>query len=302
MVPHGLPLDEGALARLKARYGEPHRAYHTWTHIEALLAGLAAHSSLVSDTTPVGLAILYHDAVYDPLSATNEEDSAELLEEEVGATLDVETLAATRAMIVATAGHALPSFGTESFRADCAVFLDLDLSIFAAPRPEFAAYHEAVRMEYAHVTPTVYAAARRDVLKGFLARERLFLSPALSSEWDWRARANLTWAISRLPNPTAADDLAYRQALLPVDSVEGFRRTRVHDIVRAACMPDGPARGDVLRALARTGYDATGLQRVAATTPGFGREEAVRLAELLALGSDQTQNFGNVMQESRNAG
>ena len=81
MVPHGLPLDEGALARLKARYGEPHRAYHTWTHIEALLAGLAAHSSLVSDATSVGLAILYHDAVYDPLSATNEEDSAELLEE-----------------------------------------------------------------------------------------------------------------------------------------------------------------------------------------------------------------------------
>ncbi len=45
------------------RYAEPHRAYHTQTHVDTMLAGLRGCRS------PAGvaeLAIWYHDAIYDP--------------------------------------------------------------------------------------------------------------------------------------------------------------------------------------------------------------------------------------------
>ena len=58
------------LQSLKARYGEPHRAYHTWAHVEALLG----HFGQLDWTSPeaVEIAIYYHDAVYQPMSPTNE--------------------------------------------------------------------------------------------------------------------------------------------------------------------------------------------------------------------------------------
>ena len=60
------------LAGLKARHGEPQRHYHSWAHIEALMAWLAQVRAQLHDPQAVELAILYHDAVYEPRSKENE--------------------------------------------------------------------------------------------------------------------------------------------------------------------------------------------------------------------------------------
>ncbi len=71
------PVASRILARARARYDEPHRRYHTWTHIEACFA---ARRELTEDASAaIDLALLFHDAIYDPLAHDNEEKSAELL-------------------------------------------------------------------------------------------------------------------------------------------------------------------------------------------------------------------------------
>jgi len=58
------------LADLRNRYAEPQRRYHTWAHIEALLGWFALRRDHLHDPVAVELAILFHDAVYDPRDPT----------------------------------------------------------------------------------------------------------------------------------------------------------------------------------------------------------------------------------------
>ena len=78
LVDHPLAVDAGR--HLIHRWEEAHRRYHDVAHLAAVLdrvdelAGEAAHADVVR------LAAFFHDAVYDPRSATNEEQSAVLAE------------------------------------------------------------------------------------------------------------------------------------------------------------------------------------------------------------------------------
>ena len=81
---------------------------------------------------------------------------------------------------------------------DLALFLDIDLSSFAAPAAAFAQKQHDIRAEYALVPEDVYNAARSAILKDFLGRERLYLSDLAHAEWDEAARENLAWSIADL--------------------------------------------------------------------------------------------------------
>ena len=59
------------------------------------------------------------------------------------------------------------------------------------------AYDRAIRAEYAHVPDGAYRAGRSGVLRGFLSRERLFLTPEFAA-LDAPARLNLRRALERL--------------------------------------------------------------------------------------------------------
>ncbi len=65
------------LAALRALHAG--RPYHGWAHVEALLALLAEAAGALRDPGAVRLAILFHDAVYDPRRADNEAESSALL-------------------------------------------------------------------------------------------------------------------------------------------------------------------------------------------------------------------------------
>ena len=94
------------VTKLQGLYAEPHRAYHTWEHIEALLAQFARLDW--ADPKGVEIAVYYHDAIYNPLAATNEADSAELMIADLTGKVDQATLDHANALILATAGHKVP--------------------------------------------------------------------------------------------------------------------------------------------------------------------------------------------------
>ena len=70
---------DAVLADLRNRHAEPQRHYHTWDHIEALLRWFEARRNHLHDPLSVELAILFHDAAYDPTRSDNEAESARLL-------------------------------------------------------------------------------------------------------------------------------------------------------------------------------------------------------------------------------
>ena len=75
-APHADLLD-GLLARLR----EPHRHYHSATHVMWVLRHVEALLPAAdprTDGDAVRLAALYHDAVYDPRASDNEAVSAQL--------------------------------------------------------------------------------------------------------------------------------------------------------------------------------------------------------------------------------
>ena len=179
--------DREAYVSLVRAYAEGERAYHNMAHIET---SLATARRLVKDPGPhVSLALLYHDAVYDPRAKDNEARSAVLARSSLASLgLREEDLAEIERLILVTRDHV-------SSDAASALVVDADLAILASSKVEYDAYAAAIRREYAFVPDADYRVGRTRVLEGLLARERLFSSPLLDES---AARTNLRREIEGL--------------------------------------------------------------------------------------------------------
>lgn len=182
--------DEGliglTLMGLLEAYGEPHRRYHDSLH---LLEVLQVLSELGNDDPAVWIAALYHDAVYDPRSGTNEEDSVTFMRE-AHEELGVEPLPEVEGLILATKTHRAETPGQ-------AMLLDADLAILGAESPRYREYARAIRMEFAHVPDEAFRAGRAAVLRGFLDRERIYHAPSMA-DYEVRARENIVRELQSL--------------------------------------------------------------------------------------------------------
>ena len=220
----------GLLDALKVRYAEPHRHYHTWAHIESLLTHFCRWESHFHRPEPVLWALYWHDAIYDPRAPDNEERSAQLLEQEVIGHLPPVDIAFAAQIIRATAGHRVPEGLSGPDADDLALFLDLDLSSFAASESDFAQKQHNIRAEYDFVPDDRFRTARKAILTDFLGRERLYLTDLAHAEWDQKARANLARSISGL-------ELAWRRR----ENRDGSGRCQVRFCYLDAGAPHGLA-------------------------------------------------------------
>ena len=109
---------------LAEHYSEPHRAYHTLRHIEECLDELDTTVNEATDRLAVGLALWFHDIIYDPHRSDNEEQSAALLLKLcAGTDIGQKSLAASRDLIVATKTHSGSGYPY------IPLMVDIDLSI-----------------------------------------------------------------------------------------------------------------------------------------------------------------------------
>jgi predicted metal-dependent HD superfamily phosphohydrolase len=182
-VPRVLAMQE--FERLVAAYDGPHRYYHDSRH---LLEVLDALRRIGNDDPAVLVAAFYHDAVYDPRRTTNEEDSVTFMRE-AHAAMGVEPLPEVESLILATKTHVAHTPGE-------AALLDADLAILAAEPDRYDEYAQAIRDEYAHVPDPEFAVGRAAILRRFLERDRIFLTPAYAP-FEPLARANLRREIAR---------------------------------------------------------------------------------------------------------
>jgi predicted metal-dependent HD superfamily phosphohydrolase len=185
--------DVDELPNLLERYSEPHRAYHTPQHLEECfrqfeIAGFSARSP-----GAVGLALFYHDAIYDTHARDNEEKSAELAREML---ISVEApawlLSYIHDLILVTRHAAMPQ------TTDQQLVVDIDLSILGAPQTRFDEYERQVRQEYSWVDEATFRAVRRKILQDFLARPAIYSRKIFRDRFEQTARGNLERSIAAL--------------------------------------------------------------------------------------------------------
>lgn len=186
-----------ALERVAARYDEPQRRYHDRRHLERVLADVERLLAVVTvpDPQAVRLAALFHDAVYDPRSTTNEADSAALAGRVLADLEPPARIADVQRLVAATAGH-------RATYPDEGVLLDADLAILAADRSTYVGYVQAVRREFGHVPDATWRSGRADVLRSLLALPRLFTTPPMQA-LERPARGNVATELASLSPPTS---------------------------------------------------------------------------------------------------
>lgn len=173
-----------------ARYGEAHRHYHTKQHLAECLDAFEGARGLPPHPADVEMAIWFHDAIYDARRHDNEQLSAEWARHALltaGAPVDVAQR--VHDLVVATKHAGVP------VALDGQVLVDVDLAILGAPPPRFVQYESQVRAEYAHVPIWTFRWKRAEILRGFLARSRIYNTPYFHEQLEERARQNLVRAI-----------------------------------------------------------------------------------------------------------
>lgn len=175
-----------AWPRLEARYGEPHRRYHTLDHAAAVArdsAWLAADLG-ETDRAIVAVAAWTHDVVYDAKPGEDERASAAWAREALEGVRE-EHVERVEGLVLATIKHDAPAGD-----ALATALLDADLAVLGAPEAKYAGYAKAVREEYAKYPDDVWREGRIAVLEGMLSRT-LYRSEAARTRWASAAAKNL---------------------------------------------------------------------------------------------------------------
>lgn len=154
-----------AIAQLSACWQEPHRYYHNESHLLFLLNRIQALSdkSLISvkkkDT--LLMAAFFHDAVYDPTAADNEEKSAILFRQLTQPRADS---ALIEEIIIDTKSH-------KAKNKLSALFCQLDMAVVTqSDFQELLAWEKGIAKEYQFVDYTIYKKHRIGFLQNCIAQ------------------------------------------------------------------------------------------------------------------------------------
>lgn len=184
--------------RARACYAEPGRHYHNERHLdecERRLDGMVKLSE--PDRRLLRWALLWHDAIYDPQRADNEERSADLAKRElIQCGVSKEVVEEVARLIILTKGHRV----SDGDRLG-ALAVSIDLAILGSDPRRYREYVEDVRREYAHVPDDQWRIGRAEVLKSLIGHGPIFPAEALRAELEDQARQNMADELSSLGTP-----------------------------------------------------------------------------------------------------
>ena len=135
----------------------------------------------------------FHDAIYNSMSKSNEERSADWAAEFIsscGATQDA--VDRIRLHVLATRHDALPD------DADSRMVIEIDLSILGADPGRYDEFERDVRREYRWVPRFIYAPKRAAILQSFSNRPRIYHYEPTFERFEKEARMNIARAIRTL--------------------------------------------------------------------------------------------------------
>jgi predicted metal-dependent HD superfamily phosphohydrolase len=167
-------------------WAEPHRRYHSLTHLREILRRVEEMADYATDADAVRLAAWYHDAVYQ-CRKDDEERSAQLAEADLAALHVTEPLVAEVARLIRLTVKHKPAADD----LDGQVLCDADLATLGSAPERYQANTDAIRAEYAHVPQEKFRAGRASVVREMLASPAVYHTPLARSRWESQARENL---------------------------------------------------------------------------------------------------------------
>lgn len=175
--------------QLVTAYRKPQRHYHTLNHIDDMLGEFdLAKAHIDGDLVAIELAIWFHDAVYKPMSKTNEYDSAKWAKEFLGGHGRGDLAQEVFDLVMATKDH-------HAINHNAKWLLDIDLSILGSSPERFELFEQQVRKEYRWVPNIIYKSKRKDVLKQFLQRGEIYQTEYFRERYEMQARINIDGCI-----------------------------------------------------------------------------------------------------------
>lgn len=194
-------------AELTRRYGEPHRSYHNWQHIERCLIALYEMRRALErpEMEAAEIALLFHDAIYVPgaQDSMNERLSATLAERHVAPLGVPALLDAVTTAIGATARYG--ELQAPTSRVTQAV-MSCDLIGLADEWPDFRETTEAVIHEFtlprdkggAGYTREQVIAGRREFWRKLLRAGPIYKLPEFETKYGATAARNIAREMAEL--------------------------------------------------------------------------------------------------------
>ncbi len=175
---------------LQARSRHPPRAYHSRSHIEAMIWHFEEVAAGPGWQRPLEVLLSGRK--------DNEAKSAEVAREVIASQFGDRSVDVNRVaeLINLTAQHG--RLEASALDHDSAHFLVCDMAIVGASQDPFDAYDQGVAEEYApHVNGILYQLGRRRFLSKLLGAKQIFLTEFFHSQLDAPVRANLRRALAR---------------------------------------------------------------------------------------------------------
>ncbi len=178
--------------RLIKLYGEPHRHYHTLSHIRHCLREFDRAAALMTDPDGVEMALWFHDAIYQPGARDNERRSADLFRQWSEGAVDPVFQQRVDDLIMATTHREPPDWGDARF------LVDIDLSSFGLPWEACERDGCLIRAEFAGVADDQYYPGHLRFLRTLQDRATFFCTAFFQQRYELVARANLARIIADL--------------------------------------------------------------------------------------------------------
>lgn len=217
-----LPVGQSQKDAICRRMSEEYRAYHGVDHLVTLWARhrLYAAAAGLDDArvhTLLACAIAYHDLVYVPGRADNEDRSADLwMADSATSGLDLAERSWVADTVRATADHlgyeprGLDAAGNLSLLERARLWmLDLDLTPIGEAAEVFIANTDALRREGGRADPAAFERSRLAFLRHLAAHPRLYRSPVLAAAFETQARRNIARELAGLRAERAGSRYAF---------------------------------------------------------------------------------------------
>lgn len=177
---------------IETSYGEPHRRYHTGTHIEQCLKQFDLARTEMDDADAIELALWFHDVEYDPDASDNELASAERFRRSAAGSMDNALIDQVYRLIMATIHSSPPQLPDEQY------VIDIDLSSFGLPWDEFYVDSRNVRDEFPALSEKEFAIKNGGFLQGLLDRPSIYSTEFFRQRLETTARENMRRQIALL--------------------------------------------------------------------------------------------------------
>ncbi|CAM6097620.1 unnamed protein product [Calypogeia fissa] len=178
--------------KVKSKYGEPWRQYHTFMHLQALYDHFHEYAHFIAEPRVFQLAIFFHRIVYHQagvISRENELSSAatfeEFAKEASVKALDIEKVKA----FILFNGQDMSS--EVAVTGDLAFFLDFHLAVLGSGPKEYKEYKAKVRKEFKDCDDDQFQTLFKYQLRYLISHPRIFHTSTFQLKYSTAAQANL---------------------------------------------------------------------------------------------------------------